>query len=67
MSKFLVVRSLVSQPPSSVKPIESIWDRDSTSRGSASAQRRGGVSFYRMLQNAIGFGICLVCERGKSL
>lgn len=40
MSKFLVWSSLVSQPPSSVKPMESIWDRDSTSRGSASEKGR---------------------------
>ncbi len=36
MSNFLVWSSLVNHPPSSVKPMESIWERDSTSLGSAS-------------------------------
>ena len=40
MSKFLVCRSLVSQPPSSEKPIDSMWESDSMSRGSASARER---------------------------
>lgn len=40
MSQFLVCRSLVSQPPSSEKPMDSICERDSISRGSASAKER---------------------------
>lgn len=36
MSNFFVWSSLVNHPPSSVKPMESIWERDSTSLGSAS-------------------------------
>lgn len=36
MSKFLAWRRRVNQPPSSVNPIDSIWAKDSTRRGSAS-------------------------------
>lgn len=50
MSQFFVCRSRVSHPPSSEKPIESIWDRDSIKRGSASV-KRGIVWSWNTLRN----------------